>query len=206
MASGQYSFPMTTVDIANQAIQLCGADTVLVTLDDVNKEARLCRNTYDVARRAVLQRHPWKFSIQRVLWDQNTSIVPAFEYTAAYPVPDDYIRLVSINDTYNGPWVREGRYILINGSGQLRVRYVRDEQTVELFDPLFIDALIAELAARIVYPLTQSNDRLEAIVEAAKTALKHAKRADAIEQSVIGIEANTFVDSRITRMFDVPGR
>lgn len=197
---------MTTVDIANQAIQLCGADAVLVTLDDVNKEARLCRNTYDIARRACLQRHPWKFSIKRVQLDADTGVVPAFGYTYSYPVPDDYIRIVSINDIYGNDWVREARYILYNGSGPINVRYVFDISTVELFDPLFIDSLTAELAARIVYPLTQSNDRLEKIVEAAKIALRYAKRADAIEQSMQSIEADTFVNARISRLFDVPGR
>lgn len=197
---------MTTVDIANLAIQLCGAEAVLVTLDDVNKEARLCRANYDQARRSVLSRHPWKFSILRVLVDVDTTFTPAFGYTAQYLLPDDYLRVVSIDDTYNGAWTREGRYMLYSGGSQMKLRYITDTQTIELFDPLFIDALVADMAKRIVYPLTQSNDRLQLIEETAKIVLRYAKRADAIEQSVIGIEAETFVDARITRLFDVPGR
>ena len=121
-------------------------------------------------------------------------------------MPEDYIRIVSIDDTYTGKWTREGRYILYSGGGQMKLRYVSDLTAIELFDPLFIDALVADLAKRICYPLTQSNDRLQLIEEAAKLAIRHAKRADAIEQSMIGIEADLYVDSRITRLFDVPGR
>ena len=197
---------MTTVDIANQAITLCGSEAVLITLDDVNKEARLCRLNYDQSRRAVLQRHPWKFSILRVLVDLDTTEVPAYGYTGRYLMPDDYIRVVSIDDTYSGAWVREGRYMLYSGGGQMKLRYVSDLTALELFDPLFVDALVADLAKRICYPLTQSNDRLKLIEEASKLAIRHAKRADAIEQSMIGVEADLFVDSRITRLFDVPGR
>ena len=52
---------MTLEELFNQSLQLIGDDAVIVTVNDNDKAARLCRTSYDTARRSVLQRHPWKF-------------------------------------------------------------------------------------------------------------------------------------------------
>lgn len=190
---------MTLVDLFNQAIVLCGSEAVLATVDDANKEARLCRLHYDQARRACLQRHVWKFSTTRVVIDQDLSEIPPFGFTARHLVPDNYIRIVKFNENFEEKWTREGRYFLSYNAAPIRVRYVFDEILIEKWDPLFIDALIAELAKRICYALTQSNDRLADADTMARIAIKHAKRADAIEQSAPEMEADEFVMGRITR-------
>lgn len=190
---------MTLVDIFNQAIVLCGSEAVLATVDDANKEARLCRLHYDTARRSCLQRHVWKFSTTRINLEQDTTEVPAFGFTARHLVPDNYIRIVKFNENFEEKWTREGRYFLSYNASTIRIRYVFDEIVIEKWDPLFTDAVIADLARRICYALTQSNDRLEEINAAARIAIKHAKRADAIEQSQPEMEADEFVMGRITR-------
>lgn len=197
---------MTNVDICNLAIQLCGSEAVLITLDDVNKEARLCRQNYDQARRATLQRHPWKFSIIRALVSLDATEAPAFGYTGKYLLPEAYIRMVSLNDQYTGDWIREGRHILYNSNADIQLRYVSDITAVEYFDPLFIDAFIAELASRICYPITQSSERLQMIQETAKQAIKLAKRSDAIEQSVLALDASLYDDARLSRGISSSGR
>ena len=197
---------MTTVDIANFAIQLCGSEAVLITLNDVNKEARLCRQNYDQARRATLQRHPWKFSIVRALVSLDSTETPAFGYTGKYLLPEDYIRVVSLNDQYSGDWVREGRHILYNSNADIQLRYVSDIEEIEFYDPLFIDAFVAELASRICYPIAQSSERLQMIQETAKHAIKLAKRSDAIEQSALAIEATLYDEARLSRGISSSGR
>ena len=62
----------TILDICNAALNACGSDDVLTGLNngvitDANKSGRLCNQNYNLARRAVLAKHPWKFSIVRVV-------------------------------------------------------------------------------------------------------------------------------------------
>lgn len=190
---------MTLVDIFNQALVLCGSEAVLATVDDANKEGRLCRLYYDQARRACLQRHVWKFATKRVNIEQDITETPAFGFTARHLVPEDYIRIVKFNENFEEKWTREGRYFLSYNSSTIKVRYVFDETLIEKWDPLFLDVVVAELANRICYALTQSNERKEDADMQARIAIKHAKRADAIEQSAPVMEADEFVMGRITR-------
>lgn len=190
---------MTLVDIFNQALVLCGSEAVLATVDDANKEGRLCRLYYDQSRRACLQRHVWKFATDRVTIDQDTTETPAFGFTAMHLVPENYVRMVKFNDNWEEKWTREGRHFLSYNASPINVRYVFDETDIEKWDPLFIDVVVADLANRICYALTQSNERKEDADMQARIAIKHAKRADAIEQSVPIIEADEFVMGRITR-------
>ena len=186
---------MTTVDICNMALTYCGSDDVLTTMNDATKSARLCSQNYDIARQCVLQRSPWKFAIKRAQVNLDTTETPVFGYTARFQLPEDYIRIVSVNERLI-EFTCEGNYLLCNESGPINLRYVRNETAVELFDPLFIDALALDLAERIVYALTQSNERLAEIKKQAREKLAKARFTDAIEQSVIAQIANTYTDAR----------
>lgn len=188
---------MTTVDIANQALTACGAEGVLVKIDDQCKEGRLCSFNYDKARRAVLAKHPWKFALKRALLDYAADQTPAFGYSYAYPVPENYLRAVTVNDRFT-EWTREGRYILCNDGGQIQLRYIGDEEAVELFDPLFADAVALDLASRIVYSLSQSNERTEAIRRDYETVIRRARFADSFDQSMRAMQADTYVLARQT--------
>ena len=184
------------VDIANAALNACGSDDVLVTLDDANKSGRLCKQNYDFARRAVLAKHPWKFANKRVVIDLDTSDTPAFGWTSRYLLPEDYIRAICVNDRYE-EWEREGRYILCNESTAINLKYTSDEQDVAIFDPLFLDAVAYDLALRIVYPLTQSNDRVETIGKMYTTAIRKARFSDSFDKSMSQIQADLYDDARI---------
>jgi hypothetical protein len=197
---------MTLEELFNQSLQLIGDDAVIVTVNDNNKAARLCRTSYDTARRSVLQRHPWKFASDRVIVDVDTSEEPPFEYGSRYVLPGDYIRMITLNDEWFGNWTVEGGYILSNNGGPINLRYVKDITSLELFPPLFVDALVADLAKRIVYPLTQSNERMSMIEDAARLAIRYAKRANAIEQAPQALDATYWDESRLRGSFQPPGR
>ena len=187
---------MLPVDIANSALTHCGSDAVLVNIDDDSKAGRLCTQNYDLARRAVLAKQPWKFAIKRVQVDLDTAETPAFGFSSRFQVPDDYIRAICVNDRYTD-WVREGRYILCNEAGPINLRYVSDEESVELFDPLFADAIAYDLALRICYALTQSSERVEGIKQEYSTVISKARFADSIEKSMTTTTADVYTDSRL---------
>lgn len=184
------------VDIANAALNACGSDDVLVTLDDANKSGRLCKQNYDFARRAVLAKHPWKFANKRVILNRDTSDTPAFGFAYRFLLPENYIRAICVNDRYE-QWEREGRYILCNDSDTINLKYTSDEQDVAIFDPLFLDAVALDLALRIVYPLSQSNDRVPTIAQLYKDTIRKARFSDSFDKSMSQIQADLYDDSRL---------
>ena len=193
----------TILDICNAALNACGSDDVLTGLNngvitDANKSGRLCNQNYNLARRAVLAKHPWKFSIVRVVIPivADVTLQPPFGGRNAFPVPIDYIRAITVNDRYED-FIREGRFILAYDAGPINLRYVCDEQDVTVFDQLFFDAVALDLAVRIVYPLSQSNERVKDLMQMYQATISKARFVDSIEQSQRVIAADTFTDARL---------
>lgn len=189
-------FVMLPIDIANSALTLVGSESVLVTLDDTNKAARLCRQNYDFSRRAVLEKHPWLFAVSRVLLDLDAN-VPAFGFSAQHQIPDDLLRCLSVNDRTTD-WIREGKYILSNEQAQIQVRYIYDVSDIELFPQLFVDAVAADLAVRICFSLTQSTERVADIKQTYQNTIMKARFANSLDQSMRVVAADTYTDARFT--------
>jgi len=167
------------VDICNLALDyLLQTDEEGVTNIDTPETPTevVCGRWYDVARRAVLRKHPWNFAIKRA---QLTEAVPAplFGFNTAFNLPNDFLRLLTIQDNADLeiiPFPRfelESRQILIdtdtNAASTLNIRYIFNQESVTVFDALFLDILAIELATRIAYKFTSSNtdvQRLEALL------------------------------------------
>lgn len=193
---------MQPADICNLALTHVGTEAIITTLNDRTKEARICAQNYDQARRALLAKHIWKFAIQRAMLTLSATVpIPIdIEYANQYDVPDDYIRGVTFGSV-DEKWVREGRSILVNNdggsTGQVPLRYVYDIQDASLFDPLFIDALSYELGCRICYPLTQSDTRVSSMTAEFDKVIKKARHTDAIEQTGYKVEADFYDIARV---------
>lgn len=188
---------MTVVDIANMALTHVGAEAVLVTMNDMTKEARLCSQNYDLARRAVLAGAMWKFALTRAKIDRDTTEDPAFGFSARFQIPQDYIRALTVNGNHTG-WVREGVYLLCNEAGPINLRYIYDNTLTEQFDPLFADCVALDLATRICYSLTQSDDRAETIKKDLVMKTRKARHTDSCDQGLQHIEATDFEEARIS--------
>lgn len=103
---------------------------------------------------------------------------PVSGYTAQYELPSDYVRIVEVgeNNAYHRYYGIENNRILVtpNSTGSLKIRYVYDNESVETFDPLFVDLLALELALNLAYPLTGNQSVVQRIV-----ALRDEKRREA---------------------------
>lgn len=82
--------PVSDVDICNLALQKLGAQPI-VSLLDVNPRAQTLNNCYALYR-DMLQRKRWNFNRAYAVLPTLT-FTPPFEYTYAYQLPDDYLRL-----------------------------------------------------------------------------------------------------------------
>lgn len=78
----------TPVDIANRALQQCGAELIDEALGfaEVSKNARECSFAYDKLRKAELRRNVWRFAIRRAVLraiDANTMLMAPTMWQAA---------------------------------------------------------------------------------------------------------------------------
>lgn len=144
---------MTILEICNSALVKCGAELITSTSDPA-KRAVLVKTRYPFVKAKLLNKYSWNFAkIRTTLTAEAT--VPAFEYTAEYIVPDDYIRILKLDDSIL-KYKEEGGKILTDGSGDLKILYIADIEEADFPTP-FGELLASALAMDICYSLVQSN-------------------------------------------------
>lgn len=208
----------SSVDICNRALQLVGAGAI-TSLTDGTHEAAECGRCYDIVRQAELRSNSWNFSIKRAVLAPLTG-VPLFDYSYAFELPTDCLRVLLVNDPYLD-WSVEGRTILTNAaqspwgfvsgtvdgiplvnpsiSGQsaaLNLRYISDVTDTTQFDSLFVEGLAAKIGTAICQALTQSNQKLEVLSQIYAETMKTAKRMDAFESLPEDPPEDAFINVR----------
>ena len=150
----------SVVEICNRALQKLGAARI-VDITDNSKNARSCNTAYNPTRLKELRRHTWNFAIKRASLPASVT-PPLFDYRFAYPLPTDFLRLLApdpISNREDIEWVIEGNTIVTNDSAPLQIRYVADITDPNLMDPLFREAVSADLAMELCEEITQSNEK-----------------------------------------------
>lgn len=173
----------STVEIANRALQILGAKRI-VSLTEDSRNARAISAAFEPVKRAELRKHPWGFAIKRVQLAADAT-APLFTRSNAFPLPSDFIRLLSPDPEVNMAdldWIVEGRSIITNDSAPLDVRYIYDVTDPNLFDTLFRESLAAKLAEQLCEEITQSNTKIATAQAFYKDAIAEARRTNAIEK------------------------
>lgn len=109
------------------------------------------------------------------------SNVPLFDYSFAFPLPSDCLRVVMVNQGAGGRWKVEGRSILCDDE-TLELKYIRDEDDYALWDPLAYDALSLYLAWHVCIPLTKDQALRDSILKQFKDILPVSRFVDATEE------------------------
>jgi len=86
----------SVISMCNSALNLLGASTISALTDD-SKNARLCNQRYEPIRNRVFRSHAWNCLHKRVQLAQN-STAPVVEYTYAYALPSDCLRVLKIHN------------------------------------------------------------------------------------------------------------
>jgi hypothetical protein len=189
--------PTAKADIASMALDLFGQPPVAnIDAPGTSTEIIVARH-YEAVRREVLREYLWNFAY--TLGVATWASYPPFDYTDAYQLPNDYLRLVSIaglsasagGQIYGPETDRDmnykisGKTILYNGGGagddgitpqtpSINIRYIRDAQDPSVWDDLFRKIVILKLALNLVYAFTKSTQDVERIDDLLKKELPGA--------------------------------
>jgi len=165
----------TKTVIFNTALTLLGQDPI-ADPDGSGKKETACRQVYDVCRKALLEQHPWNFALKRANLDQESE-APAFEYTYAYGLPTDCLRIYRIYDP-SSIHKEEGGLLLSNDSG-VKLLYIRNIEDTSQFPPLFVQMLAVDIAIAIEYFITNGQSMAQSLMIKRSELLKMAKMIDA---------------------------
>lgn len=166
--------------IANIALINLG-ETRITSLDDQQKKAVLCKERLPDIIDATLRAHPWNCATTRASLPVH-SVVPAYEYSAQFMLPAEphCLRVLDIQD-YTERWEIEGRFILANHGGPLKIKFIKRIVDPTEFDSLCIQAIAARLSMDLAMPITQSQTMMDGMAAMYKAKLAEARTINAQE-------------------------
>jgi len=204
--------PSTALEIDNMALNRVGAKVITAAqlAADTEVSPKYCNLHYDQTRRALLRSHWWRFA--RAREELSTTTTPDFEWDYAFDLPSDFLRLISVyennttasqNTLYS--YKLEGS-LLLSDQSSCYLRYVKDEETVSNFDPLFIEVLVLQLALKFTYPIAGTGSTGQRLATEIKQELygrnglmSRARVLDRQEMNTIGrADRKTWNDARVS--------
>lgn len=184
---------MTKLDIWNRALALLPHDRTVAAEDEDSVEAKRCAENWDAARRAVLTAREWGWLVQETPPCYGAGFGEAWWFER----PADAILVIGLC----APDGRRLRADAVNGGLRAlepvaAIRYLPDEEDPERWPVGVLDAVSAELAARIAPVLTDNPTRSAELRRDAIAALEEAGRQDAQETAWDGGDPLVFVHAR----------
>ncbi|QIZ21573.1 tail tubular protein A [Candidatus Pelagibacter giovannonii] len=190
----------SAVDIANSALNLLGASTISAFTDD-SKNARLINQRYEPVRNRVFRSHAWNCLHKRVQLAQN-STAPVVEYSHAYALPADCLRVLKIHNgttdsiASNIDYKLEGRNI-VTDEGTVFIIYIALDTDPNNYDTYLQESISHQLAADLAYAVTNNATLADKYMTRADERLREARFIDATENSLGTIESSEFTDARL---------
>lgn len=175
----------TVLDICNRALTRLGQ----YTITDINGNStapRLCKQHYDSVRLQLLRAHPWNFAMKREPLAQHND-APRFGPAFQYHLPPGCVSAVAAFYDLDGR-IRIDRFSIENGelltdSDQCYLLYVHDYTDPAYWDPVFTEAVVVQLAARIAVPMGREDIMPTLIQELEQVIMPKAMLYNAWEDS-----------------------
>lgn len=196
------SKPVSEIEVANLAL-LQLHQGAITSVDDENDPAAVAvKRIIAQRRRSVLRNYVWNFAKKRALAARVTSAAPAFDYDSYYQLPNDLVRLLWVGedaDRYNPyDWDIEGRYLLLAGTeNSVKITYTRDVTDVTLWDSLFVDVIVLEIADHLCMPITGDRALQQMIQARLKEIRAEAVAVDHQERPVRVTEMDRIAQARM---------
>ena len=194
---------MTIIDLFNRALGMIGHDREIpaddATATTPTTEYVRCNREWDGARKAILSAHAWNWLVRETPITQGATGTDEYADAAEYVYgrPEDVIRLVSVLDGTN----RRVDYRTANGNiystaPEAKFRYLADSTDPDEWPSHVVDAVAAELAARIGLAMSANGKVVQAMKALQTNYLAMAIDHDSTEQNRAGTSGDKYARSR----------
>lgn len=200
-------------DIANLALSLIGESAISDINDTSDKASRICGTNFPQARDECLAMTVWSFA-KRQATLTKLATGPEFEWSAAFELPVDFLRLSKIagDDAWNPKeyFDVQGRALFVNLDDEtattLRIEYIRREEDSTLYSPLFVEALSYKLAHKIAKPLSASDTIARDLLREFEQVVMPRCRTIDLQQRLSGRNHPVVAFLRRSRLIGARGR
>ena len=186
----------TDINICSKALLKLGADGI-TSFADGSAEAEVASNLYPLVRDSLLSSYPWSFALaQKNL--SRLAEVPLADYSYAYQLPNDFLRVVSAGIGAKGRGleyrIHENR--LHTNLTEVNLTYIfRPHEST--FPAFFVEALITKLASEMCIHLTESTSRAEYFAKQCEAETTKARLIDSQQSTPKKFEDFTLIGARI---------
>lgn len=126
---------------------------------------------YPMTRRAVLRGGIWNFAKKLATLTESGSVTPAFGFSAAFALPNDHLRLLSLGDYTINDDTPANLYDIVDGhiytsdadDDTLNIAYIYDHTLVARWDALFVNLMRVQGAKNIAYAFTLKPSLVKAL-------------------------------------------
>lgn len=187
------------VDLCNKALRRLGEDPIFV-LDKNTVWGRRCSAALPEVIRFVLNLDIWRSCVKRaeLAAQQSTPI----GYTAAFPLPNDFIRLGALKLGQYEDWSLEGNKILAQKSKDesLEIMYVAYCDDPNVYNASLYDSIALGLAHELSGYSTATNVAKDDIYQLYVQTVATAQNINAKETPVNYLSSTSWVDARISNL------
>lgn len=188
--------PLTAAELCAAALVKIGA-TPIASLDEPGPEAACARHLYPIARDALLVAHPWSFTLAHARLESAAGDAPIADFGRAFALPADHLRTLSagVDQRARGLTYRIQGGSLLADAEDVVLAYQRRPAEAE-FPALFVQPLVARLAAELCVPVTEGTARAAELAQVAELELRRARLADSQQATPRRIEDFTLIEAR----------
>jgi hypothetical protein len=155
----------TSVKLANNALQLLGANTI-TSFTDGSKAAGVANNLYPFVKKHTLSMYPWKFALKKAQLSRD-STDPINEWDYRYTIPSDSVSFVPhavfFSGEANAPKELDFEVYqakVYTNSTTVYIDYVYDINE-ELMPSYFTSLLVYQLAWHLAEPITDQTSKAD---------------------------------------------
>lgn len=194
--------PTAPIHIARMACVRLG-ESPIRSLDPPKTDVeKIMAEEYDNARRHCLSIGTWNFAKKRIILARSATD-PVFDYAAAFPLPADYIKILSNGgDTEylaECDFDIEGDYLLtlnVSDDDTVKIRYIYDHKVVSKWSAPFCSMVAYKLAAETGYLINKKNSRIEICQKMFDAAVMDATSKDGQEVPPKRIQRSRMLEAR----------
>lgn len=169
----------TPEDICNLGMILLGAEQIGSLSAPSTSRARTLALVYPQARDSELRKRRWKFARQYDSLPKDPSWAGSYPRKYRYQLHGSVLRVLKPKGV---DWAIQRGYVYTDcDEASLVVEVIRNDVHTGLYDPCFVDALVARIAYDTCEIFTQSNSKKAEARTKYKDAIAEAGRLNAFE-------------------------